>query len=153
MYTVYFVHLCKLVNKLLDTADVVSNDMFWGIIHYKCILVCGVPSGHHCLIKLVLHSINWQYNIIPHPGYISSRWVCWGAGEGEVCGWTCTLETGNCGATVYVTKEYCTNRLKVVHTKCSNGFSFVFLYRLVFCVILSLFGINLFRFNSGSLYS
>ena len=35
------------------------------------------------------------------------------------------------GATVYVTKEDCTNRLKVVHTKCCNGFSFVLLHRLV----------------------
>ena len=56
-----------------DTAGVVSNDVLNVIIHYKCVLVSGAPSGCHYLIKLVLHSINRQCNAITHPSHSGSR--------------------------------------------------------------------------------
>ena len=44
-------------------AGVVASDIFCSIIHYKCVLVSRAPSVSHCLIKLVLHSINRPFLI------------------------------------------------------------------------------------------
>ena len=54
-------------------AGVVSSDIFYDIIHYKYILVSGGPPICHCLVSLVLHSINIQYVTILHPSDINSR--------------------------------------------------------------------------------
>ena len=78
-------------------AGVVSSDIFNVTIHYKCVLVSGGPPVCHCLVSLVLHSINIQCVTILHPGDISSRGVCGGAGEGQVCGGAGMVETGNTG--------------------------------------------------------
>ena len=80
-----------------NIAGVVSSDIFNVIIHYKCVLVSGGPPVCHCLVSLVLLSINIQCVTILHPGDISSRRGCGGAGEGQVCGGPGTLETGNIG--------------------------------------------------------
>jgi len=82
---------------ICDFAAIFANDIFNVIIHYKCVPVSWAPSGSHCLIKVVLCSIDWQCSTISHPSHSGSRWVCGGAGEGEVCGWPCTLEIGNSG--------------------------------------------------------
>ena len=79
------IHICKQfltseiefadgISELIrDTARIVSNDIFNGIIHYKCVLVSGAPSRCHCLNKLDLISINLQCVTIFRPRDMSSR--------------------------------------------------------------------------------
>ena len=90
-----------------NSAGVVSRDVFCLIIHYKCVLISGGPPVCHCLVSLVLHSINIQCVTILHPGDISSRWGCGGAGQGQVCGGAGMVETGNtgCSCTCKITND------------------------------------------------
>ena len=69
-----------------NIAGVISNDIFNFIIHYKCILVGGVPSRYHCLIKFVLPSISLKGVTISQPGDVGSRRIGGGAVEGEIGG-------------------------------------------------------------------